>query len=156
MKHLSLATIVCGLICGGLSAYPVWNEQKMRLEDTNSTCNINYESLVDCPLLIALIKNPEGSMWEKLRKKSESMDNDYMEFLPNIQSLKKLDDLVDVPGEFVEILGYNKISGVTSIYIYQILFTKKGEDTNVGFDEYVQSMFSASPFDDENDNKIFS
>ena len=83
------------------------------------------------------------------------MDNDYMEFLPNIQSLKKLDDLVDVPGEFVEILGCNKISGVTAIYIYQILFTKKGEDTNVGFDEYVQSMFSASPFDDENDNKIF-
>ena len=35
MKHLNLTVVVLGLACGSLSAYPIWDEQKQCLVDSN-------------------------------------------------------------------------------------------------------------------------
>ena len=142
MKHLTLTAVVLGLACGSLSAYPIWNEQRQCLEDTNS--KINYSDLLGQELLVKLV-NGESNLIEKLREMTKNLDGDCMNFLGKVQNLNSLDDVITVSGALAGLFGYDKISAPVAIYVYQIMFSEKGEDIGKGFDEYVRGMVS-DPF----------
>ena len=142
MKHLNLTAVVLGFACGSLSAYPVWNEQKQCLEDTVSF--FDYNTMSDNALLAKLVKG-DSALYESLRELTKNLDGDCMNFLGEVQGLNHLLDTVTVSGKLAKILGYEKISAPTAIYIYQIMFSEKGEEVGKGFDEYVKGMIS-DPF----------
>lgn len=157
MKKLNFTTVVLGFACGVLSAYPIWNEQKQGLEDTipshgntkdvksynNMNNKISYNDLKDKDLLEQLVK--DENMQQNLRNSVRNLDGDCMNFLGKVQGLNHLLDTVTVSGKLAKILGYEKISAPTAIYIYQIMFSEKGEEVGKGYDEYVKGMIS-DPF----------
>lgn len=147
MKNLGLTTIVLGLTCGGVFAYPVWNEQQSRLEDTNKKYSIIYNSIKDSDLLKKLLQDNDGPMVTALRQLVKDMDGDCMEFVAIVQSIKSLKEEISVAGALAKILGQEEISGATAIYIYQILFSEAGENLGRGFDEYVKAI--EDPFNNE-------
>ena len=144
MKGLSLATVVFGLTCLSIHAYPVWNEQKECLEDTNPRCIIDYDSMKDRDLLVKLVRG-EKHLQSVLRDLARDMDEHTMNFLGVVQSINSLRDEVSVSGILAEKLKCEKISAPTAIYIYQIMFSDEEEDLGKGFDEYVKGMIS-NPF----------
>lgn len=148
MKHLNLTAVVLGLACGSLSAYPVWDEQNRCLKDTVSF--FDYNSMPDSTLLAKLVKG-DSALYESLRELTKNLDGDCMNFLGEVQGLNHLLDTVTVSGKLAEILGCGKISAPTAIYIYQIMFSEKGEEVGKGFDEYVKGMIS-DPFVISNDS----
>lgn len=141
MKGLSLVTVVFGLTCSSIYAYPVWNEQKKCLEDTASY--FDYNGMKDKDILEKLIRG-EGDLHRVLRDLARNIDGDTMNFLGSVQSLKYLQDEVPVAGVLAEKLGCDKISASTAIYIYQIMFSEEGDDLGQSFDEYVKGMLSDS------------
>lgn len=144
MKGLSLATVVFGLTCLSIHAYPVWNEQKECLEDTNPKCTIDYDGMEDRDLLVKLIKD-ENHLQKALRDFARDIDDDIMNFLGSVQGIGHLLDEISVSGILAEKLHCKKISAPTAIYIYQIMFSDEEEDLGESFDEYVKGMIS-DPF----------
>lgn len=139
MKGLNLITVVFGLTCLSIYAAPVWNEQKECLEDPKSY--FDYESMKDADILAKLIRG-ESNLHHILRDLARNIDDDVMNFLGNVQSIKYLTDEVPVSGILAEKLGHDKISAPTAIYIYQIMFSEEDEDLGQSFDEYVKGMIS--------------
>ena len=145
MKGLSLATVVFGLTCLSIHAYPVWNEQKECLEDTNPKCTIDYDGMKDRDLLVKLIKD-ENRLQKVLRDLARDIDDHTMNFLGGVQSINSLREEISVSGMLAEKLHCEKISAPTAIYIYQIMFSdEEEEDLGESFDEYVKGMIS-NPF----------
>ena len=159
MKGLNLITVVFGLTCLSIYAYPVWNEQKNCLEDTASY--FDYNAIKDKDLFAKLIRGESNSLKGEnklpnvLRDLARNLDDATMNFLGSVQSINHLSDEVPVDGTLKETLGHDKISAPTAIYIYQIMFSEEGESFEAignSFDEYVKGMMS-DPF--SNENKVF-
>ena len=160
MKGLNLATVVFGLTCLSIYAYPVWNEQKNCIEDRVS--DFDYNSMKDSSLFEKLVRG-DKSLLEKLRNLPRNMDDDVLNFLGEVQNLSNLTETIKVSGLLAgkDILGCNEISAPTAIYIYQIMFSDPAEsddeniDNNVAneafgrnFDEYIKGMIGG-PFSND-------
>ena len=128
MKGLHLVTVVFGLTCLSIYAYPVWNEQKNKLEDTVSY--FDYNAMKDTDLFAKLIRN-ENDIHKNLRDLARNLDGDTMNFLGTVQSINNLTEEAPVAGILAEKLGFDKISAPTAILAEEQGFDKISAPTAI-------------------------
>ena len=151
MKTKLLIPGLCFCI-NSLIGHPVFDEQKGCLID-NKFKEINYQKLIDKDFFREISTgNKLKSIVDRLQNLHANMEDSVLNFITEVQtntsSLKKIKKkTIELDGAIKAVLGKNKISLATAIWLYQVIFAPQSEvaegnlkTIQTDYDNYLSSL----------------